>query len=49
MTESTTEWPRVHTCLHDWCPAKSKECERCDAVLEILKRRRACGEAPKND
>lgn len=43
--ERTDKWPRVHTCLHDWCPKRSEECQRCDAVLEILKnaaRERAC-------
>lgn len=36
MAERTDEWPRVHTCLHNWCPSKNDECERCDAVIRLM-------------
>lgn len=35
--ERTDEWPRVHTCLYDWCPRQSDECARCDALVKILR------------
>ncbi len=34
--EKFNEWPRVHTCLYDWCPQESEECRRCDAIVKIL-------------
>lgn len=37
MAEDPTSWPRCHTCLYNWCPAKRDDCERCDAVLAILR------------
>ena len=37
MAERTDEWPRCHTCLYNWCPEKSDECKRCDAVIAIIK------------
>lgn len=36
--ENPKEWPRVHTCLNNWCPEQRDECWRCDKVLEILTR-----------
>lgn len=38
VVERIDEWPRVHTCLHDWCPKKSDECRRCDAIVKIARR-----------
>jgi hypothetical protein len=38
MAENINEWPRVHTCLYDWCPEKRDDCERCDAVVAILRK-----------
>lgn len=38
MVENTKKWPRVHTCLYNWCPEKRDDCGRCDAVLEILRK-----------
>lgn len=40
--ERTDEWPRVRSCLNDWCPKKSDDCKRCDAVVEIV-----CGAGQK--
>ena len=37
MAENPKEWPRVHTCLYDWCPRQSEECRRCDAVVKIIR------------
>lgn len=39
MSENPKEWPRVHTCLDNWCPAESDECKRCDGIVDILQRR----------
>lgn len=36
MPERLDEWPRVHSCLYDWCPEKSDECKRCDAIAELF-------------
>jgi hypothetical protein len=38
--EPIDKWPRVHTCLYDWCPKQSDECARCDAVLAIIRSKR---------
>lgn len=35
MVERSDEWPRVHTCLYDWCPEKHDDCRRCDAIVKI--------------
>lgn len=39
--ERIDEWPRVHTCLNSWCPKQSDECKRCDAVVELVRNKRA--------
>lgn len=36
MAERIDEWPRVHTCLKNWCPAKNPECDTCDEVCRIM-------------
>lgn len=28
---------RVHDCLHDFCPYRTPECAKCDAVKEIFR------------
>jgi hypothetical protein len=38
MTEKINEYPRVHTCLYDWCPARRDECQRCDRIIEIMRK-----------
>lgn len=38
MGENPKEWPRVHTCLYNWCPRKSDKCCRCDSVLDIVRK-----------
>lgn len=30
-------WPRVHTCLYNWCPRQHEECKRCDAVCAVIR------------
>lgn len=37
MAERIDQWPRCHSCLYNWCPAKREDCERCDAVIAILR------------
>lgn len=37
MAENPKEWPRVHTCLNDWCPEQSDDCERCNKVLSLIR------------
>lgn len=37
--EKLNEWPRVHTCLRGWCKAHRPECDRCDAVIQIMRPR----------
>lgn len=37
MAERLDQWPRVHSCLYNWCPAKRDECRHCDAVVTILR------------
>jgi hypothetical protein len=27
---------RVHDCLYGYCPARRKECERCDRIKELI-------------
>lgn len=34
--EKTDEWPRVHTCLHNWCSEKNPECAKCDAIVAVI-------------
>jgi hypothetical protein len=36
MAERFDEWPRVHTCLHNWCSQEKPECARCDAVCRVF-------------
>lgn len=43
MAENPKEWPRVHTCLLNWCPEKSERCGRCDAVLDIILKQEPLG------
>lgn len=43
MSERTDEYPRIHSCLRNWCPSRWEECDRCDAVLAILKAHRNTG------
>lgn len=38
--ERTDQWPRVHTCLRNWCPNEHDDCKRCDAVLALLLKNR---------
>lgn len=38
MAERTDEWPRVHTCLYNWCPKKSENCDRCDRIVAIIQK-----------
>jgi hypothetical protein len=48
MAERLDEWPRVHTCLRNWCPSKNDECERCDEVCRLLgELDRAKGKTPR--
>jgi hypothetical protein len=35
--ERIDQWPRVHSCVNDWCPEKRPECERCDRLVAILR------------
>lgn len=37
MTERTDQWPRVHSCVNDWCPRQSDDCKRCDKLIAILR------------
>ena len=37
MAERFDEWPRVHTCLYNWCPKHSDECNRCDGAIQIMR------------
>jgi hypothetical protein len=32
---------RVHDCLYDFCDRRKPECERCDAIKEILRQARS--------
>lgn len=36
MAESLNTWPRVHSCLYNWCPQQREECARCDAVCSVI-------------
>lgn len=45
MAEKLDEWPRVHSCLYDWCPEKRDECRRCDAVAKLLMKGRESGQS----
>lgn len=36
MVERLDQWPRVHSCLYNWCSEKKAECERCDAVCRSM-------------
>lgn len=36
MTERIDEWPRVHTCLYNWCPKQREECNKCNQIITIL-------------
>lgn len=38
QVEPLDRWPRHYTCVHNWCPAKSAECERCDMIVRHLRR-----------
>lgn len=38
--EKLNEWPRVHSCLNDWCPKESEHCQRCNKCCEILRTHR---------
>lgn len=38
MPENPKEWPRVRTCLYDWCPHEREDCKQCDAVLAIRRK-----------
>lgn len=38
MAENPKEWPRVHTCLNNWCPEQRDDCGRCDAIVDILRK-----------
>lgn len=38
MAERIDQWPRVHSCLYDWCPQKREDCDRCDAVIGAMRR-----------
>ncbi len=31
-------YPRVNDCLYGWCPERTPECERCDAIIRIIER-----------
>lgn len=35
-TREVDQWPRVHSCLNDWCQEQREECQRCEAVCRIL-------------
>lgn len=45
-SEPIDKWPRVHSCLYDWCPKRRDECRKCDAVVAIL---RAAAEHQRNE
>lgn len=36
MAENPAVWPRIHTCLYNWCLLQHEECARCDAVLAAI-------------
>lgn len=36
MGENPREWPRCHTCLHNWCPKPGDHCKTCNAVIDLI-------------
>lgn len=38
MSERSDQWPRVHTCMRNWCPAQSEDCKKCDEVINIIRK-----------
>lgn len=38
MAERIDQWPRVHSCLYDWCPEQREECSKCDALVGIMRK-----------
>lgn len=33
------QYPRVNSCLYSWCKERRPECDRCDRVQAILRRK----------
>lgn len=44
MAENPKEWPRVHTCLNDWCPEPREDCKTCDKILDLIRSQEPLGD-----